>query len=152
MSLSDFQVPTESVKIPGGASFSVRGLSLDDISSLVQRYRPALQSIYEEFEQQGDFTLESTASLVEGMIASFPGFVAYAIALASDEPEQAELARKLPMSVQVEAVEHIGRLTFVAEGGPKKVLATVVRVLKGARESVGSLGTSSSQGATSLKA
>lgn len=140
MSLSDFQVPTESVALPGGNSFTVRGLSVDDITQLVNAHRPALEAIFNKFEEQGDLSLEMTATIVEGMISSFPGFVAQAIALAADEPGEGAKVRKLPVSIQVEAVERIGRLTFISEGGLKNVLATVVKIIQGGRESVESLG------------
>lgn len=146
MSIKDFQVPTESVSLPGGASFSVRGLSLDDLTQLIQKHRPALESVFNKFEEQGDVSIEMTASLIEGMVSSFPGLVAMAIALAADEPDTVEKVMKFPTSVQIDAAEKLGRLTFASEGGLKNVLATVVKIIRGGRESIEALGTSFSSG------
>jgi len=137
MSLADYQVPTEEVVLPGGGSFVVRGLSLADMTKLINSYRTELEEVFRTFEE---VTFADISTLAEQMLGRFPDAVAHAIALAADEPERADVVKALPASVTLDAVEKVGRLTLSAEGGLKKVLATVVSISQGTQTAMADLG------------
>lgn len=137
MSLADYQVPTEEVALPGGGSFVVRGLSLADMTKLINAYRTELEEVFRTFEE---VTFADISTLAEQMLGRFPDAVANAIALAADEPERVDVVKALPASVTLDAVEKVGRLTLSAEGGLKKVLATVVSISQGTQNAMADLG------------
>ncbi len=142
MSLADFQLPRESINGPDGEQvFAVRGLSLNDVVLLLQNNRPAMERLFAEFQDKGDDLLGDDQALVQMILANFPRLFAQAVALAADEPNGEDQVLNLPFSMQIDAFEKIGRLTFAAEGGPKKVMETVVRVLQGWTGSVEALKT-----------
>lgn len=138
MPLKDYQVPTERVDLPGGGEGNfivVRGLSLADITALVDGFRPQLEQVFSMIESQTDLTLEDGAAMAYTMIQSFPRLVAKGIALAAGEPDEADTVLDLPGATQIDALEKIGRLTFEGNS-PKKVLETVIRVLQGSRGAI----------------
>lgn len=140
MGLKDYRLPTARVDLPGeDAHIVVRGLALADITVLVDGFRPQLEQVFKMVEGNPDLTLDDGAALAYSMIQSFPALVAHGIALAADEPDAADVVLKLPLDTQVDALDQIGRLTFAAGNGPKKVMETVVTVLKGSREAIDSL-------------
>jgi len=57
-----------------------------------------------------------------------PEIVAHVIALASDAASEIAAVRKLPLDVQVLALEQIGKLTAKKYGGARNVVGTVVRL------------------------
>lgn len=121
MSLKDYSSERLEVTFKGG-SFSVRGLSLDDVTALITKHLPDLDKLADLLA--GKATQETAAmetmSLALKLVVEAPALVAQAIALAADEPDFAENARKLPLPVQIDAVKKIGRLTFEESGGAKK--------------------------------
>lgn len=121
MGLADYQPPAETIEYKGG-SFDVRGIALDDLALLLKNHMAdidALIDIYEK-EVREDVRVTAIAQYAMGLVKEAPGLVANAIALCSDAPDSVDKARRLPLAVQVKALEAIGRLTFEEAGGPKK--------------------------------
>lgn len=147
MGLKHLKLPSAEIKFTGG-KFSVRGLSLDDIGYLVSHNKEKLSSLFDKFqEQQGDLdSTDSVTQFIGPLVETAPVLVAQVIACGAGDAEDWEVARSLPVPVQVEALEHIITLTFSAEGGPKKVMEAVIRMAQGTTALLDSLGQ------TSLKA
>lgn len=142
MALKDLFVPTVTIKTSGG-EFAVRGLSLNDILRLVEKHRASMNTLFQKFVQSGeDLGLENSAQMGAVLVESAPDVAAEIIALAADEPDQLETVKSLSFPVQLDTLEQIGRLTFEAAGGPKKVVETVIRVIQGATNLLGDLQTS----------
>jgi len=76
------------------------------------------------------------------MMDAAPELVAHIIACAVGEADQWEKVHALPAPVQLELLEAAGTLTFAVEGGPKKVMETVIRLMQGVTQSLGSPNTS----------
>lgn len=135
MSLSGFTPKTETVKYPDG-DFAVRGLSLDDITSLVALHYAALSALFDKYIAEGvaAAVLEGTGNdddvtqVIMDLAQQAPVLIADVIAHAADERDQAATARLLPISTQVEAIETVLRLTLLSEGGLEKLVATVTRL------------------------
>ena len=53
------------------------------------------------------------------------------IACGVGEPTEWQKAMQLPISIQAEALLHIGILTFAADGGAEKFMQTVLKVMSG---------------------
>lgn len=136
----NFTPKTETVKIPGGESFVVRGLSLEDFAVLLRSHHAPLSALFDQYVSEA--ALESVdeamgANLnigdVKGVILEAlehaPALVGDAIARGADETENPHLARTLPIGVQADAVSKIVTLTLEAEGGMEKLLETVINLV-----------------------
>ena len=132
MALKDYQVRTEIVKIPDGeggfTDQAVRGLEPADIMYMLTEQRDALESFFSRV-QSGSLAADDYSAMVQGIMADTPALLGLVIACACDEPTLSGIAQRLPLTVQVDAIDKIARLTFAAEGGAKKALETVVRAM-----------------------
>lgn len=152
MSLKSLKLPTETVTLPGGESFAVRGLSLVDITAIVKDNAEAVSALFLAYQTKmttADGAPDQQAATMgfgQGLMEAAPGIAALVIAHAAGGSkvtgEEVEIAANLPFPVQVEALEKIGKLTFDAEGGPIKVVETVLRVFRGVTGLLGDLRTS----------
>lgn len=141
MGLKHIVFASSKVEFAGG-DFTVRGLSLSDITFLVQAQRGSLDRLFNSILEKvtkpaddpaGQFNLEEVDLHINTLLAKFPEVGAQIIACGSDElsPEGLAIAAQLPLPVQVDALDKILALTFQAEGGPKKLLETVIRMAQG---------------------
>lgn len=126
--LADLSIEQRPVVTKGG-SFHVKGLSFVSLTTLIRTHLPDLEALFDLW-QQSDAVKDSDIEVLALTLAEqAPGFVANAIALAAGEPEQADVAEKLPFPVQVQALTDIFELTFDDVGGIKKFLPTVAKLL-----------------------
>ncbi|MGI9502800.1 MAG: phage pre-tape measure protein [Geminicoccaceae bacterium] len=127
-SLADLKLPTEEVNIPGaeGQSFGVRGLSVVDLSQLMQRHGEALTSVYGDAVAVDDAAFPPPHQLAQTLMAAAPLAVAEIIALAADETEMIDMVRRLPVPVQIDALAKVAVLTFHSENEVKKLAETVI--------------------------
>jgi len=136
MSLSDYVIPHRVVPLPGGTtSVKVLGLGLESFVLLVRHHAPALQGIYTQ-AVEGKLDIQEINAIAMTLIDSAPELAARIIACSIGEPDQWEKARKLPGPVQIEILEAAGTLTFDVEGGIKKVMETVIRIMESAQEAL----------------
>lgn len=137
MALADYVVERKAVPFKGG-SFDVRGLSLDDVTVLMREHLSDLDQIFELYASttSQEVLVGETARYAIKLVQEAPGLVANVIALASDEPHQADRARTLSIPVQVDALEKIFLLTFEEAGGAKKFFESLGRLLTGLRPTV----------------
>lgn len=132
MALKGFKVPTKAIALPGGESFTVRGLSLDGIAAILADYQTLVEeTVAQSASADGNFDMRDFRSIAEKVVTRFPQLAAEIIALAADEEDVIEEARSLPAPIQLVALEHIATLTFEASGGPKSVVEMVTRWFQG---------------------
>ncbi|QXV73592.1 hypothetical protein [Rhizobium phage RHph_X2_30] len=117
----------DTIKFTGG-ELSVRGLTVPDITQLVSVHQVAALAIYDRFKDPKSLTDQSVESIAQDILGKFPSVVAHLISLAADEPERFDDYAKLPIDVQVIALEKIAILTFAMEGGLKNFVETVTRI------------------------
>jgi hypothetical protein len=124
MGLKDLVIPSETIKVPGG-ELAVRGLGLDSVVFLMRTHGASLQDVYAR-ARAGELDPEAiAASLFEESAV----LAACIIACGCGEPEEFEKAMDLPAPTQIELLEAIGRMTFALEGGAKKFLETLERMM-----------------------
>lgn len=134
MSLRDFVAPTRTITIRGEHKFSVRALGFDDIQFLLINRHSLIQDALKLFGETG-FDAE-TASEEElrafgiKLVTLLPQFVAELVALAADEPDQAEKVRRLAAPVQVEALLAIYELTFPEPESVKNFFDHLARLMQ----------------------
>lgn len=133
MGLKGYTLPTQEIELPGGDKFTVRGLSLPDIITVVQNYAEPVQSLFAKYTGTSatDLALDDLGAIGTNILNAAPELAAAIISMAADEPGEAGTVGKLPFPVQIEALEAVGKLTFDTAGGPKKVVETVIRVFRG---------------------
>lgn len=126
MALVGYKPPVGTVEFVGG-SFEVKGLSLNDVSVLVQANLQDMEVLFDTFDKGiGDGTNMDFTTIASTLLSHAPRFVTNAIALACTEDagfeEKLSAAASLPLPVQVEAIKKVGSLTFEEAGGVKKFL------------------------------
>lgn len=123
MALSDFTPETVTVKA-GKTTIAVHGLSFIDISAIIKTHFDDLDGLFDIYEKHSgaDFSNIAMGRYAVGLVKEAPGLVAHIIALAADEPDLVDVAGKLPLLTQVEALQAIGKLTFEEIGGVKKMM------------------------------
>jgi hypothetical protein len=134
--LKHLRIQTETVETAGG-EFAVRGLSLPDIAEIFEAERAPLSKLFGEIavDGAGGVLLDDMAGLAVKLASVAPSVVARIIASAADEEDET-IALELPFPVQIDALEKIGRLTFATEGAAKKVMETIIRMVKGANAAI----------------
>lgn len=110
-----FTVQRTTVKFSGG-EFAVRGLGFDDFSALVSRHGPAIRAMFEAFSGEAGL-----AGAAEKLLISAPRVAADVLRFAADDA--AGEYERLPLSVAIEGLQAVGKLTFEGEDALKNVLA-----------------------------
>lgn len=128
MGLKDLVIPSATVAVPGG-EVTVRGLGLDSVVFLLRTHAEPLQEVYLK-ATAGDIDGLDTHAVAAAMLDESATLAACIIACAAGEPEEIDKAMGLPAPSQLELLEAIGRLTFAMEGGAKKFLETVERMMR----------------------
>ncbi len=127
---------TKRIEFGEDGHIEVRGLALPDIHQLVAVNYDEIAPLFDRFTGR-DASNPITADDIDNgimvdLVAKFPAIAAHVIALAADEPAAFSDIMKLPLGVQVAALEAIGTMTFSAPGGLKNFLETVLAVARGA--------------------
>lgn len=136
MGLRDYVVPTKEIPLPGGGSFTVRGLGFNHLSTLVIDHGARLMLVFNAIytkAQEKNLTGSDVAGFIQEALTKSPELVADIIVLASDEPvdeKTRSAARSLPPVTQMEAMTEIVALTFVSEAEVKKLVEIVTKAME----------------------
>lgn len=130
MGLKSLVIPEVAIKVPGNEDLVVRGLGIDSVMFLVRHHREFLEELFER-AQAGEISGDSAEGLAIEVISKSGVMAGMLIACGAGEPDEWQKAMQLPVSIQTEALLHIGVLTFAADGGVEKFMQTVVNVMSG---------------------
>lgn len=128
MTLSSYVERQETVELPGNDPLVVRGFSLPDILLVVHRHRGMVEELFTRVAS-GELRAETAEETIVSVIGEFAPVVGQVIASASGEPDEWETAMRLPLGVQVDALDKIIRLTFEANGGLEKFMGIIAKAL-----------------------
>lgn len=131
MSWADYQPPTAEVPLGGGATGTVRGLNVDDLSILIANHlEPISHAVALYAKSQKDvYSKANLHAFVISTASQFPGLISEVISLAADEP--ALKTRKIAMGVQIAALNEIVRLTLEELGGLGNLSLVLANLAKG---------------------
>lgn len=134
--LKSIIIPREEIKLDDGQSFDVRAISTNDLMTLVGEHGMGLTEMFTRLQEKrgtGEFHADMIRDTILRVAREFPDVASGLIALASDayDREGMALARELPFTVQVDALEKIFGLTFRSEGAVKKLMETLTKALTG---------------------
>lgn len=136
MGLGTFTPATETVALPDGEKFAVRGLSFEDFTILLRDHYASLEVLFDRYVSEaalakvdqdaadGALGLGDIRGVVLEALREAPALLGDVIARAADETENPHMARYLPMGVQIEAIQKIVELTLTQEGGLEKLFET----------------------------
>lgn len=140
MGLMSWAAPRKEVELPGGDSFFVRGLCLEDITKLWGIYGEELFDIFNGMETFASNKDEKEALLQAGLVAwisrlvtEFPDVVSTVIAVVSDVDADLDAVvaqvKLLPVATQVDALNAVYQLSVTEVGGSKKFVSHLSSLL-----------------------
>lgn len=129
MGLRDIVIKTKTIKAEG-ASFEVRGVSMNDLMVAASDYGPQLGLVFTKLKT-GEIQAEDVRSSIIALAKEFPELLAAIICLAADdyEPEMVEKLKKVPIGVTADALEAVFSLTFASEADVKKLVESLTRMI-----------------------
>lgn len=134
MELKDYTIQRSKVPLPGKPKaggekpfFEVRGLCADDLTFLITLHHgPITRALTIYQEKRGEtLTTKSITAFVLVLVQEFPDLVAEVISAATDSLDDAtrQIARKLPVTTQILALNEILKLSMEEVDGLKNLLA-----------------------------
>lgn len=131
MSLKDFVVASQVVSFKGG-SLNLRGLSLNDISTLARDYLPEIEKLFGMYasEEQRENALSESVKFAATVVREAPAMIGQLIAMAGDDLGSASTAMRLPLPVQMHAIRIIFEMTFEEAGGAKKFFDSMMGLMR----------------------
>ena len=129
MGLKNYKPKRLDVSIGEDNVVQLRGLSLVDITVLVDHHLPDLEELFELFADINKQDDQQFETVVMSLLQRAPGLAANIIALGSDEPDDAKKAATLPAPLQIDMLLKIGTLTFEEVGGVKKGWESIAALL-----------------------
>lgn len=146
MGLKQVTIATYTVKAPG-SDFAVRAITFAEIAKLATHYAPAAAMVFGDIVKRAqdrkgkasaNVTTDEVKEIIRAVIPAAPDIVGAVIAMAADEfdDDGVDIANKLPINIQVEALENIFSMTFTSDAELKKLLESITRMLGGVTASV----------------
>lgn len=131
MSLADFKIGKRPVKFQGGA-LEFRGICFEDITGLLRNHLDELNNLFAMYddEEKRATMIASSGEFALRVVRDAPEMVALLIANCADEPGAIEIARRLPLPVQVDCIKVIFEQTFEESGGAKKFFDSVAGLVR----------------------
>lgn len=133
MLLKDFVIPRAKVTLPGKPVngekpfFEVRGITLDDMTFLVNQHLDPLTRAIKLYQESRDDILKTgnLQGFVMALARDFPDLAAEVISAASDslDEQTRKIAKQLPIATQIHALSEIIRLSLEDAGGLGNLLA-----------------------------
>lgn len=121
MKLSEYVLPQKTVE-----GINVGPISFESVSAIYFQKAEKLEAVFDKFLRGGDI---DNSEVIGRLVREAPDVASLIIAHGCGEPESAGVAAKMPAPLQIALLEGIAELTFAVEGGLKKTLETVTRVL-----------------------
>lgn len=130
--LAALSVPTRTLSV-GGQEVVLRGLSFEEIGSLMTAHDDAFERLEATIRADGG------QSGIVDLLQAVPRVLEAAIAMAADEPDQADKVRRLGAGFVQEAALAVWELTTEPAGGGKKFIARLVSLFGAARTNLPSV-------------
>lgn len=133
MAVPSYTPPTKSITFKGiDEPLVVRGLSLEDVTALVNEHLPDITLAVEQYgaHLNSTYSTKSLDGFLGTMLSGFPALAAAVIAQAADDLAAIETVRRYPTGVQIAALVAVAELTLDDMGtlaDPSPALATLVR-------------------------
>lgn len=130
MAIKDFFVETREISF-GTGSFTVQGISFDHLAKLFTEARDEMLQAMDLYDGMAESGNVNTEALILALLQQLPNLVARVICVSADEPGAEESVRKMPFTVQTDALMAISELTFVEADALKKFLGHLTVLMNG---------------------
>lgn len=143
-------IPTATVEVAGGESFTVRGLSPNDALQLYYRHAGQLSALFDQFAgkvkakeavAESD-VVQAGVAMVSGAPLIMAEIIAIGMGAKPDDIEGfAEIVTNLldaPAGLQMDALQKIGGLTFSSDMPPGKFFGLVLAMAQSATAALNS--------------
>ena len=131
MSLSHLKIPKQKVELSDGNEVEVRGLSFSDVVSLYNKHSKDIEKVFGNFTNDSKKRKKDSRNIISEAMLHCPELCASAVALAADDPKNADKILQLGMMDQVNLAIAVGEMTFRSD-------EDVSRVVGGVSEGTGS--------------
>lgn len=128
MGLKNLRLPSAEINVPGGESFTVRGLSTVELEDLYRNNKESVSELFDKYMSGDDEP--NWNMLISDTLRLAPGLIAEVIAIGADAPEDVDVVQKFPPGLQMKALERIGALTFSLDTEGKNLLEIVAAFLE----------------------
>lgn len=137
MAWTDHKTPTIMITLSDTHKEPVRGLDLADLGVLINNHLEPMMRVAELYkEAKGDvFADANFAGFLLLLTKQFPSLAMEVISIGADEPKVKDM--KLGISIQIQALMAIGKLTVEDAGGLKNLSGMLLNVLQGALQTRG---------------
>lgn len=116
MSLRDYVIATQTITLQGEQKLSIRALGFDDIQHLLINKQGLIDTALKLFGESGfnpdNADSQQVREFGATLLATLPDLVGELIAIAADEPDLGEKAKRLPAPAALEALMGIYDMTF----------------------------------------
>lgn len=134
MALSDYTLPTETIDLPGGDTFTVRGISLTDLSTIAAHHFSEITLLFAKVKSELGAdqapSIKDVDMMLKLALTVAPNALAEIVALAADEPDMAATVKKLPILTQTQAILKIAELTFHSQAEVEKLVETIIPLMQ----------------------
>ncbi len=124
-----------------GQTFAVHGLTLDLIMRLINEgHRSELEQAVDTLRDalgddlQNEQSAEDMMGALATVVVELPLLAAKVIAGSADQAHNVDAFQKLPISVTLDALHKIGKLTFDGEDSVKKFVGQLIEILISVRK------------------
>lgn len=133
MSLKDIKIPKGEVEVSPGSTFAVQGLCTADLEYLIRKHGAELRPLFMDAinGKLGDLMSGDMMPILQDIATRIPDAVASVVYLATDSrsDEELQVAKQLPVAVQVAALSQIAVLTLSTNGDMGKAGEAVTKLL-----------------------
>lgn len=147
-------VPKIEVKIPAVGdgveqSFTVRGLNIVDLAELVNDYGPEMSFLYAKYTD-GELALSAgkEKQALRLIMSKTPDFMGRVVEMVTENTVDKKTAMTLPISVQVDVLQAIGKTTFVGDDALGKLIGVVSEMMQGVEMTMAHLRNNPEQSST----
>ncbi len=135
MLFDDFSIPSKVIYSGDRKVMEVRGLSFADISELVNNHKPDVDKILELWNKFDKDDMpeasmyEAMAQFAIELLNTAPAIITNVVAMCADCVDQIDRIARLPLSIQISAIEGIIYLTSEDFGGMKPMLGKIISLI-----------------------
>lgn len=129
MGLMSYKSNTKVVPLNDDNTVELKGLSLGDVTILVENYLQTIKEIFDKIQSGGG--MDNIDNVVLTVAEYAPDLLADIIVLSSGEAVEGarEAVMRMPAALQIVLIKEVVELTFLETGGLKKTLELLTSVV-----------------------
>lgn len=128
--LLDSLIPTKVVKTPDGKfDLKIRGFSLLDLTLVVNKFGPIIGEVFDEVSDLQAPTENDIQTVISKFIHKAPELTTFCLYVALEKKIPLEKVSLIPAAFQIELLDVLIEMTLTVNGGLKKTVEIVMKLL-----------------------